>query len=425
MTETGHVARHAAVHEPRAGDGRAGDHGAVGRVRARRGAVRDAHRRSAVHRLAPRRRSSRGWSPRRPRPLLPQRHTIPPHVEAAVLTALEKLPADRFATAAQFAEALTSPMADPADGERRLAAPAATRAGIRVEARDPVILGLAAAAVAALGLAAAQLRRPAAAAAAAPVRFLYTGSDSAPVGETTIPGRPRSRPTGAAGLRGRAAGRSVDALLRGAWTSSRATRFRARPAATQPLFSPDGQWIAFEADGKEQEGPARRQRAGDDRRGRRQQRRRLDDDRRAGRRRDRDTTTGSRASASPEASWRSSPGPTRPGASWTTSGRSRRRTASTVVFSVWHGALATARAGDGVARRRPGHPAGPQGHPPARGAGRRAGVRPGGRRRHGGAARRRPQAAGRQAGAGARPGAGRSPRSTAIPPCSSRGAARW
>src|SRR4051794_26284566 len=41
-----------------------------------------------------------------PRPILPQRHTIPPHVEAAVLTALEKLPADRFGTAAEFAEAL-------------------------------------------------------------------------------------------------------------------------------------------------------------------------------------------------------------------------------------------------------------------------------------------------------------------------------
>ena len=41
-----------------------------------------------------------------PRPILPQRHTIPPDVEAAVLTALEKLPADRFGTAAEFAEAL-------------------------------------------------------------------------------------------------------------------------------------------------------------------------------------------------------------------------------------------------------------------------------------------------------------------------------
>ena len=41
-----------------------------------------------------------------PRPMLPQRHTIPRHVEAAVLTALEKLPADRFASAAEFADAL-------------------------------------------------------------------------------------------------------------------------------------------------------------------------------------------------------------------------------------------------------------------------------------------------------------------------------
>jgi eukaryotic-like serine/threonine-protein kinase len=41
-----------------------------------------------------------------PRPLVTQRHTIPRNLEAAVLTALEKLPADRFATAAEFAEAL-------------------------------------------------------------------------------------------------------------------------------------------------------------------------------------------------------------------------------------------------------------------------------------------------------------------------------
>jgi Tol biopolymer transport system component/tRNA A-37 threonylcarbamoyl transferase component Bud32 len=43
-----------------------------------------------------------------PRPMLPQRHTIPTQVEAAVLTALEKLPADRFATPAEFAAALNS-----------------------------------------------------------------------------------------------------------------------------------------------------------------------------------------------------------------------------------------------------------------------------------------------------------------------------
>jgi serine/threonine-protein kinase len=46
-----------------------------------------------------------------PRSLTMQRKTVPPHVEAAVLTALSKLPADRFATAAQFAEALVRPHA--------------------------------------------------------------------------------------------------------------------------------------------------------------------------------------------------------------------------------------------------------------------------------------------------------------------------
>ena len=43
-----------------------------------------------------------------PRSLTLQRKTIPPHVEAAVRRALQKLPADRFATAAQFAEALAN-----------------------------------------------------------------------------------------------------------------------------------------------------------------------------------------------------------------------------------------------------------------------------------------------------------------------------
>ncbi|HEY6947954.1 MAG TPA: serine/threonine-protein kinase, partial [Gemmatimonadales bacterium] len=59
-----------------------------------------------------------------PRSLTLQRKTIPPHVEAAVETALAKLPADRFATAAQFAEALNKPGAMPAT----LARTAVTRA---------------------------------------------------------------------------------------------------------------------------------------------------------------------------------------------------------------------------------------------------------------------------------------------------------
>ena len=41
-----------------------------------------------------------------PRPITAQRRTVPPHVEAAVITALEKLPADRFPSAADFAAAI-------------------------------------------------------------------------------------------------------------------------------------------------------------------------------------------------------------------------------------------------------------------------------------------------------------------------------
>ena len=60
-----------------------------------------------------------------PRPLLPQRHTIPPHIEAAVLTALEKLPADRFGTAAEFAQALADPKYSAAAPAATVATPAA------------------------------------------------------------------------------------------------------------------------------------------------------------------------------------------------------------------------------------------------------------------------------------------------------------
>ena len=72
-----------------------------------------------------------------PRPLHAQRHTIPAHVEAAVLTALEKLPADRFASAADFAAALrdksyaTTAVVPAADGAGREGA-GRTGAGVYV-----------------------------------------------------------------------------------------------------------------------------------------------------------------------------------------------------------------------------------------------------------------------------------------------------
>ena len=60
-----------------------------------------------------------------PRHLAAQRPSVPPHVDDAVHTALEKLPADRFATAEAFASALTTP------SHVRTAAPAAGRSARR------------------------------------------------------------------------------------------------------------------------------------------------------------------------------------------------------------------------------------------------------------------------------------------------------
>jgi len=64
----------------------------------------------------------------RPVPLIARRERIPPQVEDAVLTALEKLPADRFATAAEFAGALTEDAKTRRrEGARRARVPASPR----------------------------------------------------------------------------------------------------------------------------------------------------------------------------------------------------------------------------------------------------------------------------------------------------------
>ncbi|MFN8652177.1 MAG: protein kinase [Gemmatimonadales bacterium] len=70
-----------------------------------------------------------------PASLTAQRKSVTPQVEAAVLTALEKLPADRFASAKEFGDALTGsgPVATRATTQ-------ATRAGARPASRAAVLL---------------------------------------------------------------------------------------------------------------------------------------------------------------------------------------------------------------------------------------------------------------------------------------------
>ena len=61
-----------------------------------------------------------------PRPLIPRRRSIPAEVEETVLTALEKLPADRFGSAHEFAASLTAEQTGRRTGAR--ARPTATAA---------------------------------------------------------------------------------------------------------------------------------------------------------------------------------------------------------------------------------------------------------------------------------------------------------
>jgi tRNA A-37 threonylcarbamoyl transferase component Bud32 len=72
-----------------------------------------------------------------PRSLTSQRHTIPPQVEAAVLTSLEKLPADRFATAAEFAAAL----GDSTFAARATAARAISGSAVGMSRRTRMLVG--------------------------------------------------------------------------------------------------------------------------------------------------------------------------------------------------------------------------------------------------------------------------------------------
>jgi Tol biopolymer transport system component len=96
-----------------------------------------------------------------PPPLRPKRPTVPPAAEAAILTALQKLPADRWGSAREFSDALmgTGSRSGPVPTVPMAAAAQAPEARGGVRRRAIAWAGWAAAAVA-LGVAAWALRRP-------------------------------------------------------------------------------------------------------------------------------------------------------------------------------------------------------------------------------------------------------------------------
>jgi eukaryotic-like serine/threonine-protein kinase len=186
----------------------------------------------------------------KPRPVRSSRSAVPEHVDAAIDRALQKLPADRFATAREFAEALLGRGATMATAASTVALPAARGGGWRARLRDPLLLGLAVVAVASLGFAATRLRRPQAAAPLPTVRFLFGGGDSTRAIQN-FPWPAAISPDGSMLVYAVARpGTPVMLYLR------RLNQVVPQPIpgtenGSQPLFSPDGQWLAFEADSKE------------------------------------------------------------------------------------------------------------------------------------------------------------------------------
>jgi serine/threonine-protein kinase len=180
-----------------------------------------------------------------PRPLIPQRHTIPRHVEAAALTALEKLPADRFSTAAEFADALRDKTYTSTVSLE--AAAAAPKAGVR-RRPAPVVLALGAAAAVATVAALWGWLRP------APAPLLSQFSLA------LRPNQELQPPLGSGGARialspdGRALvysgpGEGGNRLWLRRIDQLDATPIGGTDGAGTPFFSPDGQRVGFIKDG--------------------------------------------------------------------------------------------------------------------------------------------------------------------------------
>jgi eukaryotic-like serine/threonine-protein kinase len=176
-----------------------------------------------------------------PRSMMAQRHTIPPHVEAAVLTALEKLPADRFESASAFADALNKPELMTATVAGRTAAVPARRTG-------PLVMGLASALVVAAAAAVwSWLGWHRAENVSATWQYVSLG-DSARINAATANPLLVLSPDGNSLVFCNAADQNR------LWVKQRG-QLAPHPlpgtdGASNPAISPDGKWVAFVAGGR-------------------------------------------------------------------------------------------------------------------------------------------------------------------------------
>ena len=172
-----------------------------------------------------------------PRSLTTLRRSVPQHVDAAVRTALEKLPADRFATAAAFADAIAGRVEVVRTREALGAMPSTRR---RALTRVGGALGIAAIALLAWALGRrstfpSQERRP--------VRFtIEPDSGILRIGAPTISPDGRTVVYAAESEPG-------TQLYARDLAETTARPLAGTDNADAPFFSPDGQWIAFYANG--------------------------------------------------------------------------------------------------------------------------------------------------------------------------------
>ena len=179
----------------------------------------------------------------KPTPLHTLRDTVPEHIEAAVLTALAKLPADRFASAAEFASALgASPTVSSTSGARRAAPVSRATRVLRV------VPWLVTAAVSVLAAVVVVQRR-------APASFMATSRQQVTLWKVPLPlpldagaqviaHEAAIAPDGSAIVYSDSTP-SGRMLFRKARDAAEAVPLAGTERGVSPFYSPDGKWIAF------------------------------------------------------------------------------------------------------------------------------------------------------------------------------------
>ncbi|MGI8619640.1 MAG: protein kinase domain-containing protein, partial [Gemmatimonadaceae bacterium] len=176
-----------------------------------------------------------------PRSLVAQRRSIPPHVDATVHKALEKLPADRFATAADFATALATPSFVGTTTHLRAVAPRRTTREWALDARTLATMGIAALL---LGAALFAGKSPGDSRNGDTIRAVVSPPDSAAGLFHTVGlnGPVAASPDGKVVAFSVARGDTTMLLVK---YQDRFEPWSVPGGGRLPVFSPDGQWIAF------------------------------------------------------------------------------------------------------------------------------------------------------------------------------------